>query len=43
MLKLLIFAVLVTGAAYMFILRNRKMKFEVEFEMEPAREDAKEA
>ena len=26
---------LVVGAVYVYLLRNRKMKFEVEFELEP--------
>lgn len=36
MFKLLLVAFLATGAFYFFVARNRKMKFEVELEMEPA-------
>ncbi len=36
MFKLLLVALLTTAAFYMFVARNRKMKFELELEMEPA-------
>jgi hypothetical protein len=40
LLKLLIVALFATGAVYLFVLRNRKVKFEVEFEVDPSQQGA---
>jgi hypothetical protein len=39
--KLLLILLVATGAAYMFVLRNRKLKFEVELEMDPVTSESK--
>jgi hypothetical protein len=39
MFKLLLVAFLAAGAFYFFVARNRKMKFEVELEMDPVTSD----